>query len=295
MNINLLLEPIVAGTDPAKARLFPARFLAICTMALCLSTNLAAAVRMTFTGVNGAQMFGVYVGPYAGTMNGTPVDLFCVDFANEVNFGQQWDANLTSIDFGADLGDARYGAVPGALELYQQAAWLAQQFASQPASQYGDIQATIWQLFSPGAPTPSSSWWLEQARDNYATADYGDFRIVTNTGPVQMSGQVQEFLTRTQPNAPEPSTLLLAGLGLVGASCMGRRIRRARQLSRRTVRSGQPWRHVADRKLAVGQPNFGQPVNNLASPALGQIPATRTTRGDLGSSRQLQLGLKLIF
>jgi hypothetical protein len=76
---------------------------------------------------------------------------------------------------------------------------------------------------------------------------------------------------------------------------MGRRIRRARQLSRRTVRSGQPWRHVADRKLAVGQPNFGQPVNNLASPALGQIPATRTTRGDLGSSRQLQLGLKLIF
>jgi len=42
-------------------------------------------------------------------------------------------------------------------------------------------------------------------------------------------------------------------------------------------------------------PNFGQPVNNLASSAFGQILATRTTRGDLGSSRQLQLGLKLIF
>jgi hypothetical protein len=42
-------------------------------------------------------------------------------------------------------------------------------------------------------------------------------------------------------------------------------------------------------------PNFGQPVNNLASTAFGQILSTRTSRGDLGSSRQLQLGLKLIF
>ena len=42
-------------------------------------------------------------------------------------------------------------------------------------------------------------------------------------------------------------------------------------------------------------PNFGQPTNNLASSAFGQILATRTPRGDLGSSRQLQLGLKLIF
>jgi len=239
MNINFHLEPIVAGTDPAAARLFPGRLLAICTMALCLSSNLFAAVQMTFDGVNGAQMFGVYVGPYYGTMNGTPVELFCVDFANEVNFGQQWDANLTPVAFGADLGDTRYGAAPGALELYRQAAWLAQQFASQPASQYGDIQATIWQLFNEAAPTPSSSLWLEQARSNSAWTDYGDFRIVTNTGPVQLSGQVQEFLMRTQPNAPEPSTLPLAGLGLVGASCMGRRIRRARQLSLRTAQSGQ--------------------------------------------------------
>jgi hypothetical protein len=42
-------------------------------------------------------------------------------------------------------------------------------------------------------------------------------------------------------------------------------------------------------------PNFGQPTNNLASAVFGQITATRTARGDLGSSRQLQLGLKLIF
>ena len=42
-------------------------------------------------------------------------------------------------------------------------------------------------------------------------------------------------------------------------------------------------------------PNFGQPQNNLAVASFGQITATRTTRGDLGSSRQIQLGLKLLF
>jgi hypothetical protein len=42
-------------------------------------------------------------------------------------------------------------------------------------------------------------------------------------------------------------------------------------------------------------PNFGQPVNAITAGTFGQITQTRTTRGDLGSSRQLQLGMKLIF
>lgn len=42
-------------------------------------------------------------------------------------------------------------------------------------------------------------------------------------------------------------------------------------------------------------PNFAQPVNAITAATYGQIIATRATRGDLGSSRQLQLGIKLIF
>ena len=45
----------------------------------------------------------------------------------------------------------------------------------------------------------------------------------------------------------------------------------------------------------LNHPNFGQPVNSFTAATFGQITATRTTRGDLGSSRQLQLGMKLIF
>jgi protocatechuate 3,4-dioxygenase beta subunit len=42
-------------------------------------------------------------------------------------------------------------------------------------------------------------------------------------------------------------------------------------------------------------PNFAQPSNNVVSTTFGTITATRTARGDLGSSRQLQLGIKLLF
>ena len=42
-------------------------------------------------------------------------------------------------------------------------------------------------------------------------------------------------------------------------------------------------------------PNFGQPANSITSSLFGQITSTRSTRGDLGSSRQIQLGMKLIF
>ena len=45
----------------------------------------------------------------------------------------------------------------------------------------------------------------------------------------------------------------------------------------------------------LNHPNFAQPTNSFTSADFGRITATRTARGDLGSSRQLQLGLKMTF
>jgi hypothetical protein len=44
-------------------------------------------------------------------------------------------------------------------------------------------------------------------------------------------------------------------------------------------------------------PNFGQPnrVAQVGSGTFGQISNTRFPNGDFGSSRQLQLALKLVF
>ena len=45
----------------------------------------------------------------------------------------------------------------------------------------------------------------------------------------------------------------------------------------------------------LNHPNFGQPINSITASNFGQITATRAARGDLGSSRQIQLGIKLLF
>jgi hypothetical protein len=166
-------------------------------------------VNVTLTGVNGASAFGYYVGPYYGTIDGSPVTLYCVDFANEVSFGESWEANLTLLSSG-DLSNTRWGGavgLPNALTLYAEAAWLTMQYASNP-SDYGDIQGTIWQLFDPSAPSPSSDSWAVLAAANYQSVNLSNFEVVTNVSPVLPTGQIQEFLV-DPPSVPEPSALLL--------------------------------------------------------------------------------------
>ncbi len=41
--------------------------------------------------------------------------------------------------------------------------------------------------------------------------------------------------------------------------------------------------------------NFGQPGNVVGTPGFGRITNTRFPTGESGSSRQMQLGIKLIF
>jgi hypothetical protein len=200
-------------------------------------------IEATFVGVNGAAAFGYYVGPYYGKLEQQSVVLDCVDFANDVSFGQQWSANLSHIDTQQDLANTRFGSRANALQLYQEAAWLTIQYSLNSASAYADIQATIWQLFDGYAPTPSTGYWLSQAQANYTSGNYDNFFVVTNTGPVNPTGQVQEFLTVLNPSmpiypqsapgpgysalaTPEPRFLGAVGLCVVCAAVLLRRARK---------------------------------------------------------------------
>jgi hypothetical protein len=173
-------------------------FLAVCSvLPLC-----ANPIETTFVGVNGAEAYGYYVGPYYGRLEQQSVVLDCVDFANDVGFGQEWAANLSHIDAQGELGNTRFGGSVNALQLYQEAAWLTTQYSVNPPTAYADIQATIWQLFDRYAPTPSTGYWLNQAQANYASGDYSNFFVVTNIAPVNPTGQIQEFLTVLNPTMP---------------------------------------------------------------------------------------------
>jgi hypothetical protein len=185
----------------------------------------ADSVTMQFIGVNGANDGHFYVSPYYGTMNGVPVTLFCVDLGNSVHWNQVWQANLSTITNGSDLSATRFGSLPNGLQLYQQAAWIINQFPAH-ATDYVNLQYALWNLFNPSlAPdTAGSNAWLALAATNFGSTNFANFRVVTNVSPVHLTGQVQEFMIIDHPSSvPEPATLALFGCGLLGIAATARR------------------------------------------------------------------------
>jgi hypothetical protein len=197
---------------------------------------------MQFVGVNGANDGVYYVSPYTGTMNyGTSnaqtVGLFCDDINNDVSFGQVWNANITSMASG-DFLNTRYGnssvnphlGMTNPLTLYEEGAWLVSQFGSH-TSDYVSLQYALWDLMSPGAePTNYAgtdgiqvSQWLTWAAANYGQINPSNFEIITNTGSLRYTGQVQEFIVR----APEPATIVLLLIGMGAMFLIG--LKRQRQ------------------------------------------------------------------
>jgi hypothetical protein len=184
-------------------------------------------VQMVFKGVNGANDGQYYVSPYYGTMNGQTVTLFCDDIINEVTFGQTWSANVTNLATAVNTNNfsqTRYGSVTGSAVLgnpamaYEEVAWLTMQFASNPGDLV-NLQYALWDIMNPGARGNGNldvQNWLTMASLNYGTINLSNFEIVTNCGPLTLTGQVQEFIVQT----PEPGTLALLICGML-AACVG--------------------------------------------------------------------------
>lgn len=200
------------------------RFLGLLAVVLVLSPFAFAdggTVNMQFIGVNGANDGQYYVSPYSGTMNGQSVVLFCDDIKNEINFGQTWTANVTNLGTALStsngFANTRYGGVNDpnnkvysyAPLAYQEAAWLVSQFASN-SNDLVSLQYALWDIMNPGSePTTYGdvSTWLYKAglASNYSSINSYSFLIVTNIGPLSLTGQEQEFIVQT----PEPASFVL--------------------------------------------------------------------------------------
>ncbi|MGB0035438.1 MAG: PEP-CTERM sorting domain-containing protein [Candidatus Acidiferrales bacterium] len=201
-------------------------------------------VNAYFVGATGTNDGHYYVGPYVGIVGGQQVTLYCVDFNNDVTKGQTWVANETPMS--GDLSNTRYGNAANVAQLtltdpyyslytptqlYEQAAWLTTQYAqfmsdpnylSNPTDVNAiiAIQYAIWDLFDPQAPTNgAAAAWILSAEQNYGSINPSGFLILTNTAPVNLSGQVQEFIITT----PEPETLPMFAAGLLALGLLMRR------------------------------------------------------------------------
>jgi hypothetical protein len=203
------------------------------------ATVWAGPVQVTLTSSSGeSDSSGYLISPDTALVNGTSMNLYCDDFANDASIGETWSANITSLASGS-LSNTRYGGITqtlqtqngtqtfDGLQLYEMAAWLTTQYGSN-ATNNGNVQDTIWDLFNPNAgdptsnpPKPSSDSLLFAAEQNYSSIDAADFDVVTNTAPVTLdgAGQVQEYLI----TPPEPSTDLMLGFGLIAVAIGGRR------------------------------------------------------------------------
>jgi hypothetical protein len=153
-----------------------------------IATTQASPITVTYIG--GAQYFeGNPVGPVSGTIDGIPVDLFCIQYNQYVNIGQEWQAEYESV-----LPDT----------LHARAAWLFEQIPIN-LSQIGSIQYAAWNLFYAGAPdnSESISWQALSVGKN----PEGNWLIVSHP-------KIQDFLTPGN-QVPEPSTYALGACGIL--------------------------------------------------------------------------------
>jgi len=199
-------------------------------------------VQVTFQSGSGVGFGGVSVDPYTATVGGSTTQVLCDDWSHEVVSQETWTA--TAIN----LASAGTSSVPprfvgsGSVttqQLYDALAYLASQIIATPPNASTQIQDSyaMWDLTCQYI-TPSCTASVEsayttaggdltalqlvesQALSNGATANLAGWEILTpvagtNTCPTGVTCPTvgpQEFLVYT----PEPSSVALAGTGLLG-------------------------------------------------------------------------------
>jgi hypothetical protein len=179
----------------------------------------AFAAKADTVSVNGTYAFasnGYGIPPYGGTLNGQSASFYCVDFSHAITGGMSWTATVISLAAPvSSFSTTRMGQQnPTNLSLaqtdYLEMAWLIMQMMGPESQQLqAEDQFAIWSLSYSGAPNPygTNSTLLAQAFANIGHVNASNFEIITPTGSTG-----QEFIIIT---TPEPSTLLMLGIGLI--------------------------------------------------------------------------------
>jgi hypothetical protein len=180
---------------------------------------------------NGSYSFGnggYGIPPYGGTLDGQPADFYCVDFSHDISGGDTWPAIVTPLTNTSNYSSTYlYTGNNATTEtIYMEFAWLiTQEMGTTDQATIAADQWAIWSLTGGASDDPytgatdSASYLLGEAQT--AVVDDGfnasGWEILTPDNAA--GGYGQEFMVQT----PEPSALLLMGIGLLALFLLKRR------------------------------------------------------------------------
>jgi hypothetical protein len=223
------------------------------TAFLVVASGFASADSIQFIGVPTGVNDGYYYDlPYEISIDGVDQLVTCYDVFDDVNFGDNWQASLSTLSQASAIG--YFARDPNAMAGYEEIAWLDAQAYTNTTQQIG-LQYAIWNVFGTYATSAASLAYTAQANaaaaSGYQGFSFDNVRFVEQMGGVVgQNGTEQAFVYWETPAAqpgnvvratPEAATILLMFLGLVSVAAAHRLFHRRFEQSvvRAGVRRGQ--------------------------------------------------------